>query len=300
MINFISFLFSLYNFKIILIILNTYTFVGGNMDFNVGDLVTRNSYNNDVLFEIIEIKEDMVILKGVNIRLTADSDIKDLKKHNNEDIEHEKEFLDRLETTVDLDREDFFYLPGKVVQIDSDASYLSRCLDYYKKINIWAVGVIAKEEDIPGSIIEILEKSPVRKEADCATYKRCGGCSLRHIEYTATLNMKQNMVQNLVNKTLKEKIQVEKTIGMENPMHYRNKAQYPVGLNKENKPIVGIFAKRSHEIIGIEKCFIQNQISEIIAKKIIEFIKENNISVYNEQTGKRMYKAYCYKNRTKN
>ena len=151
-----------------------------------------------------------------------------------------------------------------------------------------------------GKIIEILEKSPVRKEADCATYKRCGGCALRHIEYSATLNMKQNMVQNLVNKTLKEKIQVEKTIGMENSMHYRNKAQYPVGLNKENKPIVGIFAKRSHEIIEIEKCFIQNQISEIIAKKIMAFIKENNISVYNEQTGKRMYKAYYYKNRTKN
>ena len=151
-----------------------------------------------------------------------------------------------------------------------------------------------------GKIIEILEKSPARKESDCATYKRCGGCTLRHIEYNTTLKMKQNMVQNLVNKTLKEKLNVEETIGMKSPMHYRNKAQYPVGLNKENKPIVGIFAKRSHEIIEIENCFIQNPISEIIAKKIIEFIKENNIFVYNEQTCKRFYKTYCYKNRNKN
>ena len=84
-----------------------------------------------------------------------------------------------------------------------------------------------------GKIIEILEKANARKESDCSTYKRCGGCSLRHIEYNATLEMKQKMVQNLVNKTLECAVEVEPTIGMENPVHYRNKAQYPLGINKE-------------------------------------------------------------------
>ena len=57
-----------------------------------------------------------------------------------------------------------------------------------------------------GKIVEILEKSTYRLDSDCNTYKRCGGCNLRHIEYEETLNIKQNIVQNLVNKTLNNKI----------------------------------------------------------------------------------------------
>ncbi len=140
-----------------------------------------------------------------------------------------------------------------------------------------------------GKIIEILEKSPDRIEPDCFTYKRCGGCSLRHINYKSTLEIKREIVQNLVNKTLNKKINVEATIGMENPFHYRNKAQYPIGIDKEGNPKVGIFAQRTHEIIPMENCLIQNPISELISKTIVKFIKDNNITVYNEQTGKRTY-----------
>ena len=86
-----------------------------------------------------------------------------------------------------------------------------------------------------GKILEILEKSENRVDSDCTTYKRCGGCNLRHIKYEETLKMKQNAVQNLVNKTLKNKLQVENVVGMERPYHYRNKVQYPVGINKERK-----------------------------------------------------------------
>ncbi|MCI9084295.1 MAG: sporulation peptidase YabG [Bacilli bacterium] len=128
------------------------------MEFNVGDTVTRNSYNNDLVFKIVEIKEDKVILKGMNVRLLADAVIDDLKKHDDEDIEEEKDFLDRLETCVNLDRNDYFYLPGKILHIDSDKEYLSRCLDYYKKINIWAMGINEKEEEVADNIIELLEE----------------------------------------------------------------------------------------------------------------------------------------------
>lgn len=128
------------------------------MEFNVGDLVTRNSYNNDLVFKIVEITEDKVILKGMNVRLLADATLDDLQKHNNEDIEEEKEFLDRLETNVNLDRNDYFYLPGKILHIDSDKEYLSRCLEYYKKINIWAMGIHEKEENVADNIIELLKE----------------------------------------------------------------------------------------------------------------------------------------------
>ena len=137
-----------------------------------------------------------------------------------------------------------------------------------------------------GKLLEIIEKSKSRVETDCETYKRCGGCDLRHIEYRKTLEMKQNAIQSLVNKTLKNKIKVEETLGMEKPYFYRNKAQYPVGINKENIPVIGVFANRTHEIIPIEECLIQNKESQKVAKFVLEFIKENNISVYNEKTRK--------------
>ena len=137
-----------------------------------------------------------------------------------------------------------------------------------------------------GKIVEIIEKSQARQDVDCNTYKRCGGCNLRHVKYEETLKMKQNAVQSLVNKTLKNKLQVKETVGMENPLHYRNKAQYPIGINKKGEPVIGVFANRTHEVIPIDNCLIQNKKSEEIAKFIIEFIKEKNISIYDEKTGK--------------
>ena len=137
-----------------------------------------------------------------------------------------------------------------------------------------------------GKIIEIIKKSDKRVELDCATYKRCGGCNLRHIDYEETLEIKRNIVQNLVDKKLKNKIKVESVLGMGNPYHYRNKAQYPVGIGKDGKIVMGVFANRTHEIIPMEKCFIQDETVEEVAKFIYEFAVKNNISIYNEETQK--------------
>lgn len=137
-----------------------------------------------------------------------------------------------------------------------------------------------------GKLIEILEQSKYRVEIDCSTYKRCGGCNLRHIDYEETLNIKQNTVQNLVNKTLNNKINVNMTIGMGNPYNYRNKAQYPVGLDKNNRPVIGVYAKRTHEIITMRNCMIQNPLSEKIANFVFHFFMQNNIPIYNEKNGK--------------
>ena len=146
-----------------------------------------------------------------------------------------------------------------------------------------------------GKVIDIIEKSDKRVKCDCKTYKRCGGCNMRHIEYEETLIIKRNSVQALVNKTLKNKVQVKNTIGMENPLHYRNKAQYPIGMNKENKPVIGVFARRSHEIIPINNCLIQKPISEQIAKFILEYITKNNISIYDEKSGKGIFRHLVIK-----
>ena len=135
-----------------------------------------------------------------------------------------------------------------------------------------------------GKLLEVLRSSEYRVNTDCTTYKRCGGCSLRHIKYEETLKIKKDMVQNLVNKTLKNKIIVNDVIGMDNPYNYRNKLQYPVGRDKNEIPVMGVFANRTHEIVPVENCLIQNKEAEKIAKEIFKFIKENNIPIYDEKT----------------
>lgn len=128
-------------------------------------------------------------------------------------------------------------------------------------------------------VIQIIEKSSKRVEPDCRTFNKCGGCDLRHIAYSETLKIKQEKVQNLVNKMLKNKVKVNETVGMENPTFYRNKAIYPVTQDKK----VGIFAKRSHNIIPINECKIQTKISQEISKYILDNWKD---SIYDEETGK--------------
>lgn len=135
-----------------------------------------------------------------------------------------------------------------------------------------------------GKVIEIITPSKARQETDCNTYKRCGGCNLRHMNYKETLNLKREIVQNLVNKALKQKIIVKETIGMEHPFFYRNKAQYPVGYNKNGEIVTGVYAERTHEIVPIESCAIQMPISQEISNFIVQFMKENKISAYDEKT----------------
>lgn len=133
-----------------------------------------------------------------------------------------------------------------------------------------------------GKVLEIISKAKSRKEVDCTTYKRCGGCDLRHINYEYTLRMKQAIVQNLVNKTLSKDIEVKLTIGMQEPYYYRNKLQYPIGKNDKGKAIMGVFAKRTHEIIPVENCFIQNSKAQEVAREFVNLMNDQHISVYDE------------------
>lgn len=127
------------------------------MLFNIGDSVTRKSYNNDIVFKIEDIDGNIAYLKGINIRLEADSVLDDLVK--TDDIKTEDE--DRINVLVkdfDLDRKDYFYLPGKVLHIDGDSFYLERCMNLYKKLNIMAYGICLKEMDIENNIDKYLEE----------------------------------------------------------------------------------------------------------------------------------------------
>lgn len=125
----------------------------------IGDLVTRNSYNNDIVFTIIDIEEGIYYLKGINVRLYADSKIDDLVKYDNTcDIEEEEKFQERLKDEIIDRNNEYFYLPGKILHIDGDADYLQRCLSYYESKNIAAIGFMRKENEIANDVYDLLEE----------------------------------------------------------------------------------------------------------------------------------------------
>ena len=126
------------------------------MPFKIGDLVTRNSYHNDVIFKITDIDDDIAILTGINMRLCADSQLNDLAKVD-EIKNDDNDLLNRF-GDMHLNRNEYFYLPGKILHIDGDKEYLDRCMKFYDKINIKAKGVKLKENDIKDEIPKLLDE----------------------------------------------------------------------------------------------------------------------------------------------
>ena len=132
-----------------------------------------------------------------------------------------------------------------------------------------------------GKLIEVLEPSRERVNPPCAIYKRCGGCKLQHASYKAQLDFKWDRVKDCVSKIGKLDPSIVKyPLGMENPWRYRNKVQLPIGLiNGEVK--IGFFAPRSHDIIDMESCLIQDEIGDKVVKLTREWIEKFNIRPYN-------------------
>ena len=118
--------------------------------FNIGDYVSRNKYNNDCLFKIIDIKNNTYYLSGVNIRLLVTSEISDLKKED-EIREQDDTFIEAVEY-----KNDYFYLTPTILHIDSSEDYLKRCLNLYKKNKLNAYGVKCLEKDVPNNINKYL------------------------------------------------------------------------------------------------------------------------------------------------
>ena len=136
-----------------------------------------------------------------------------------------------------------------------------------------------------GKILEIIEKSEYRRQSDCETFDKCGGCAMRHIDYDKIMEIKKDTVETTLGKALGRNVSISEVIQMENPLYYRNKLQFPVGYDKDNNPVMGVFRERTHEIIPTTNCLIQDKESQEIANFIIDFIRNNNIKVYNEVNG---------------
>ena len=124
--------------------------------FNIGDYVTRQSYNNDIIFRIIDIKDDIYYLKGVSVRLYADSFKDDLVMYSAED--EMDNFRPTLDEYRDLNRNEFFYLPGIILHLDGDEEYLDKCMSFYKNNKIKAYGLYIRESEMASQVNALLKK----------------------------------------------------------------------------------------------------------------------------------------------
>ena len=124
--------------------------------YKIGDIVTRNSYNNDIVFKIINITDDIAYLKGVDLRLYADSNISDLSL--SEIVDDDNSIIESNKEELRVDRDSYFYLPGKVLHIDGDSEYLDRCMNFYNKVGIKANGLTINEKDISKKVFNLLNE----------------------------------------------------------------------------------------------------------------------------------------------
>jgi len=133
-----------------------------------------------------------------------------------------------------------------------------------------------------GRLLELRSPSPDRAEPVCPVYKRCGGCQLQHLSYAKQLEWKRQWVVDSLQRIggLSD-VLVHPTIGMSAPWRYRNKSQVPVG-QRNGQVVTGFYAPRSHEIIPIEQCGIQHEVSDRVLRLVREWAGKWQIPVYDE------------------
>lgn len=136
-----------------------------------------------------------------------------------------------------------------------------------------------------GIIDQILSPSPQRIDSDCPYSQKCGGCSFRHMTYEEELGYKKSRIQDALSRIGHLDIKVEEIIGAEKLNHYRNKAQYPVEISG-GALSAGFYAYKSHRIIPCHNCKLQPAEFEKGLGAFSEWIKEENITSYDEQTGR--------------
>ena len=139
-------------------------------------------------------------------------------------------------------------------------------------------------------LLKVAEPSPYRVEPRCKYYRQCGGCQLQALDYQKQLEFKERKVRNNLKRIggfrLPEDIPVMRpVIGMEEPYYYRNKAQFPIGTDKNGKIVAGFYAARSHNIIPNRRCFLGAKVNEEILDIVISFMEENGITAYQETAG---------------
>ena len=141
-----------------------------------------------------------------------------------------------------------------------------------------------------GRVEKIVEASPYRVEPLCPLHRRCGGCQIQALSYEEQLQFKERKVRNNLMRIggfSEEELEavMEPIVGMENPYRYRNKAQFPVGYDKNGEPVAGFYAARTHCIIPVEDCLLGVPENKVILDVVKDWMKAYQIPAYDESEG---------------
>ena len=138
-----------------------------------------------------------------------------------------------------------------------------------------------------GCLMEILNASPYRVEPVCPSARQCGGCQLQAVSYEEQKVFKEKKLRGHLERIGGfTNLPMEPLIGMDEPYHYRNKAQFPVGRNKEGKIVTGFYAGRTHAIIENRDCALGIPENKDVLDRVIAHMEKYNIAPYDEVTGK--------------
>ncbi len=138
-------------------------------------------------------------------------------------------------------------------------------------------------------LMEIITPSPDRVEPLCPYARQCGGCQIQALSYEKQLEYKENKIRNnliRIGGFSADELPMEPIIGMENPFHYRNKAQFPVGVDKEGNIVTGFYAGRTHSIINNRRCYLGVEVNERILDIVVDYMEKYHVPAYEESSGK--------------
>lgn len=151
----------------------------------------------------------------------------------------------------------------------------------------------AKSSYSYGKLEEILTPSPDRIKNDCPVFGKCGGCSFRHISYDAEASVKEGFIKDAFMRIGGLAPEILPIVRNEVTSRYRNKAQYPIGKDREGNVICGFYAVNSHRIVSCADCALQPEIFSEIVEYIRSCIGDNRLSVYNESENKGVFRHIC-------
>ena len=184
-----------------------------------------------------------------------------------------------------------------IEDMGSDGEGIGKCQGYPIFVKDAMIGDVAevkimkaKKNYAYGKLEKVLKPSSFRVEPKCAFHRQCGGCQIQAMSYEKQLEWKENKIKNNLqriggfSKELLDRV-MEPIVGMEEPYHYRNKAQYPIGTDKEGKLIAGFYAGRTHSIVANTDCCLGPKENKIILEYILAFMEKYHIPAYNEQNG---------------
>ena len=182
----------------------------------------------------------------------------------------------------------------EIEDIGTDGAGIGKADGYTLFVKDAVIGDIIKAKVIKAKktygyarLMEIITPSKDRVEPVCPVARQCGGCQIQQMSYSAQLKYKQKLVRdNLARIGGITDCEVLPVIGMENPFNYRNKAQYPVGRNKDGKVVIGFYAGRTHSIIPNTDCALGVAVNQKILEIILHFMENNHISAYDEEKHK--------------